>query len=154
MNEAWCCSTVTGIVAPLRCTASFWGGGLAWLSSSFFARRKYRGCGANAAFNKPKIILLQRLRLGLPLLYTIHANPMPFEFPSAALYPSIHARSQIIHHISYRYMTPAALLFSLYSSKLPVPPSALAPSSSFRSLLVFASHSSSSSAMICSNLCC
>ena len=76
------------------------------------------------------------------------------DLPNAAPPPSRISPLTMIHHISHRYMTPAALLFSLYSSKLPVPPSAVAPSSPFLSLSVFASHSSSSAAMICSNRCC
>lgn len=68
--------------------------------------------------------------------------------------PTAQARGHLIHYIRYHYMTPAALLFSLYSSKLPIPPSAPAPSPFSRSLSVFISHSSSSEAMICSNRCC
>lgn len=87
-------------------------------------------------------------------IYRSTPAPCLSKSQNAALSPPLKPADKVIHYISYRYMTPAALLFSLYSSKLPIPPSAPAPSPLFCSLSLLASHSSSSEAIICSNLCC
>lgn len=113
----------------------------------FYAWRMGRDRGTKAAFNKPKSCWFA---YGSQSYIQVNAI-RPSQCRST---PSRISPLTMIHHISHRYMTPAALLFSLYSSKLPVPPSAVAPSSPFLSLSVFASHSSSSAAMICSNRCC
>ena len=109
------------------------------------------GCGTEAAFNKQKSLLVSLISSQSPRYIQIIAIRASQCHPASVLRNPVHKSS---NHISYRYITPAALLFSLYSSKLLVPPSATGPSSLFISFAVFTSHSSSSPAMICSKRCC
>ena len=76
----------TRIITHIRCTA-FWLGDTHG-RARFFTRRTDRGCGTNAAFTMPKIMTLQRLRLRISFLCTGRRQPMPFNLPNAALYPS------------------------------------------------------------------